>query len=679
MSIPEKKSRRQLSDVVPTAFDGIQANFCRDPECQNFGVPPRRLDADAENPHSDKFGAYKLFGAVGETVLMCSSCLRQTELTSNEALSREIHRLRTANGILASESCPSKYCSNHHRSVSDFPDHYYNDGVTPSGAPRRGCKSCGKRFTLGDHRRAKRGRKSKRGRKVKRGGMVNKDIVRDLVNRSALNAIMRKLELPPSTLYERINHIHERMVAFEAFKLRALRSPGWKRKYYALATDAQDSKINWTSRHRRVQIQLSTISTAENITGFVLRTDVNFDPTTGDVVERFVALLEQGDFDIPERLGDSHRFVMPSFLRAVADVLRSKENFSKLSRDRRDELLNEIETRFPEVDLEEAVGADRPAKGALISKTYTAAAHFRLILEMLPADAEMHLMSDPEGSFVRAVPMGYVDAIKEQRADFAFVYFDKELSNPKKKARVATYKRLLQQFLEEIGSAEDITSLRRAFIARYANRLPDRAHNVWAEWWALPTATMSEPDKHVGIAYQRTPGTPDEIEARRLDLLDRSSLHAVDSFFNVMRQRVSYLHRAGMSRTSNEHYNAFQPYQPSQLQKIVDIARIYFNWCEARPFRVSRKFSSTDPQPHDPMHDKLDNLYEEHMRRTRREDYSTPAMRMHLATAPIALETILNTDWRTKLATSQRHKGRLKKSSRMRPRRSGAEASQPAA
>jgi hypothetical protein len=58
------------------------------------------------------------------------------------------------------------------------------------------------------------------------------------------------------------------------------------------------------------------------------------------------------------------------------------------------------------------------------------------------------------------------------------------------------------------------------------------------------------------------------------------------------------------------------------------------------------------------MHDKLDNLYEEHMRRTRREDYSTPAMRMHLATVPIALETILNTDWRAKLATSQRHKGR---------------------
>jgi hypothetical protein len=97
------------------------------------------------------------------------------------------------------------------------------------------------------------------------------------------------------------------------------------------------------------------------------------------------------------------------------------------------------------------------------------------------------------------------------------------------------------------------------------------------DWWSVPIATMYEPNKNVGIFYQRTRGTEDDIENRRLELLDRTSLHAVDSYFNVMRQRVSYLHRAGKSRASNEHYNAFQPYQPAMLQKIVDISRIYFN------------------------------------------------------------------------------------------------------
>jgi hypothetical protein len=68
-----------------------------------------------------------------------------------------------------------------------------------------------------------------------------------------------------------------------------------------------------------------------------------------------------------------------------------------------------------------------------------------------------------------------------------------------------------------------------------------------------------------------------------------------------------------------------------------------------------------DPQPHDPMHDKLDNAFKEKKRQTKREEYTTPAMRMYLATVPVKLETILNTDWHAKLATSQRYKSRVKK------------------
>ena len=98
----------------------------------------------------------------------------------------------------------------------------------------------------------------------------------------------------------------------------------------------------------------------------------------------------------------------------------------------------------------------------------------------------------------------------------------------------------------------------------------------------------------------------------------------------------------------------------------MDISRIYFNWCEPRPFRVGRKFAPTDTQPHDAWHDKLDNLYEEQQRRNKREEYTTPAMQMYLAKGPVALETILNTDWHAKLATSQRYKIRAKKPSRTR-------------
>jgi hypothetical protein len=166
-------------------------------------------------------------------------------------------------------------------------------------------------------------------------------------------------------------------------------------------------------------------------------------------------------------------------------------------------------------------------------------------------------------------------------------------------------------------------------------------NSVPADWWTVPIATMYEPEKRVGIGYQRSIGTRDDMEKRRLVLLDRSSLHAVDSFFNVLRQRVSYFHRAGMSRSSGSFYNAFQPYRPKMVQKIVDIARVYFNWVEPRPFRLARKFKGLLPTEFDTSHQELETVHDDNGRQTRREEFSTPAMRMMLAKGPVRLETIL--------------------------------------
>lgn len=192
-----------------------------------------------------------------------------------------------------------------------------------------------------------------------------------------------------------------------------------------------------------------------------------------------------------------------------------------------------------------------------------AIAHFTLIAETLPADAELLLMSDPEGAFVSAEPVGFAAPLKDGRADLTFIRFNKELTNPKKRARVATFKRELETFVaQECDPSDDAATIRRAFIERHAVALDRRAMGVQADWWTVPIQTMYEPDKVVGIVYQRPIGTDDDRHRRQLELLDRSSLHAVDSAFNVLRQRVSYFHRAGMSPPSGSFYNAFQPYRP---------------------------------------------------------------------------------------------------------------------
>jgi hypothetical protein len=168
-------------------------------------------------------------------------------------------------------------------------------GKRPSKPRRKRCKAT---FTLSHHYRSARASAS------------NQAIIKDLVNRSALNAIVRKLGVKFTTVYDRIDFIDAQMAAFEAFKLRAPRKPGWKRKRYALAIDAQDHMVNWSSRDRRIGIQLSTISTADNFTGFIFRTDVSFDPTIGDVVKHFDKFFGAADISTAEGLDLSHRYVL---------------------------------------------------------------------------------------------------------------------------------------------------------------------------------------------------------------------------------------------------------------------------------------------------------------------------------------------------------------------------------
>jgi hypothetical protein len=634
-----RRPRRRLADVLPLPEPGLEVNFCRNTNCQNFGRPPDRNPSRKHNlPAEALLSRYILFKSKDETVIKCAICGRTSSMLSNAALVAEISRLRTANGVLMPEGCPTKDCENHTRPAVTYPAEYYAHGRTRSGTERLRCRRCLKTLTVGERRPRRRPKKAT--------APVNKDIVLDLVNRGALRAIMRKCGITADTLYDRIDFIHERMIAFEAFKLKKLRErKGKHRRHFALGTDMQDHQVNWGTRFRRYGIRVSAVCTADNYTGFVFRTDVNFDPTTGDVVPHFERLLKIGDFKVEGSLGLSHRYALPSFFRAVRFSLEMKRN--KTPED--SSLLAQLYALAPDLGSDTPTNITNPIKGVMISNMYTAIAHYMLIAETLPADADVHLMTDPDGNFVAAVPVGLRDLIKNEQADLTYVLFDKTLKTPEKQQRVGEYKIKHDVFAASCPPEWDATKIRHAFIDQYKHPLPPDYKGIRASWWKVPVQTMYEPDRCVGIFHQRTAETDDEHHDRFLELLDRSSLHAVDSFFNVMRQRVSFFHRAGLQRSSESFYNAFQPYNPDMVQKIVDIARVYFNWVEPRPFRLAEKFEAKIAKEHSSNTEMFEKLSDQNERKERRENKSTPAMRMFLAKNPMRLEAILYTDWKAKL------------------------------
>jgi hypothetical protein len=85
------------------------------------------------------------------------------------------------------------------------------------------------------------------------------------------------------------------------------------------------------------------------------------------------------------------------------------------------------------------------------------------------------------------------------------------------------------------------------------------------------------------------------------------------------------------------------------IQKIVDIARVYFNWVEPRPFRISRRFNPLAPTVFDSGHEHIETTDKEQTRSAWREKKSTPAMRLRLVDRPVRLDTILYGKWPDKL------------------------------
>lgn len=627
-----KSSKDRLLAIVPPEEGGVQANFCRTPGCKNFGVPPS--DLPSVKQRWGQHSPYTLTGSLGASLLKCWECERHSSLVSNRALSLELSRLRSKNGVLLSESCTNSVCANHRKPVNIHPGEYWSFGRTAAGKPRKRCRRCRTTVTTGLRHKSM----------TRRG--INKDIVLDLVNRASLNGILRKHGIGPKTLYERIDFIHEQMCAFEAAKLKALKNrTKFARHPFALATDSQDHMVNWLSRDRRIAVQLSCITTADNLSGFVFRSDLNFDPTIGDIVADFAKLLDAGEFDDPRRLGLIARYEAKAYFSALRHLLERRIDADKGDMEA-SRLLDELDKISPQVSSleDDDLTADNPISGVVVRKTYTAMAHFMLLHEMLPAEAQVHFSMDADGTSIAATMVAMPERFRRDSLDMTVVMFEKNLSNPKKRARVKAYKTKFLKFASGCD-LKKVMDIRRAFIE--ANKTPARPPNgIFGQFWNIPIQTMYEPNKVVGIVHQHRGIDADDDGLVQLELLDRASLHSADSFFSVLRKRFSFFDRGGQSRSTGTHYNPFQPYRPEMVQKIVDIARVYFNWCEPRPFRLVRDFQTLEQQLADSGHETVKAEVKAIRRRARREEFSTPAMRMKLARAPVRLETILYTDWR---------------------------------
>ncbi|WED22021.1 hypothetical protein L3Q72_00975 [Vibrio sp. JC009] len=96
------------------------------------------------------------------------------------------------------------------------------------------------------------------------------------------------------------------------------------------------------------------------------------------------------------------------------------------------------------------------------------------------------------------------------------------------------------------------------------------------DWFEHPIATMSEPKKKV-LAISQLSELEDEARA---DTYWRASLHPIDRFFMQIRRSINLFERPFTSANKDATWYGYAPYNPEMFQKLGDIYRVYYNYCE---------------------------------------------------------------------------------------------------
>jgi hypothetical protein len=138
------KGPNQLDERVPVEVGGIQVNFCKNPQCQNFGVPastqrqPRGKGAEERGRDT-----YSVVGSGrGTPMLRCSFCGQYPTIKSNKAIYEELSRFWKPFDTIAVLTCPNHACPNHYIDTAQGKTHYQSFGRTKAGSIRYRCKAC---------------------------------------------------------------------------------------------------------------------------------------------------------------------------------------------------------------------------------------------------------------------------------------------------------------------------------------------------------------------------------------------------------------------------------------------------------------------------------------------------------------------------------------------------------
>lgn len=576
-------------------------------------------------------------------------------------LDEEISRLRNHNGVLDGPACgacgtrflacPEEFSlKGAHQRTKDSKGR----PIANKGAPRsirvlhKPCKGQrGARITITlPHERQK---TSKDNLRIL-NALMNSAGILDVQRIVGATATGQKIGI--SRIYDRIWWFEQVSLAYEREMLKRWRAKihkSGKRLEHRLSHDDLVLTVNWETATDRRNTQLNCAVTADARSGYVYRLDVDFDPRVAPLdMFNETYLDDQGK---PRNLKKQYpgtkfgfapmfswqrptgRLHEPQFFAAGVNEL---ETFLYKARRKVPQKTIEQRAAFAELELriegeierlrligEEWFGfqseketARGSFNGMTVRDTYTKAAHFVLLKEMLPP-GQIVLTTEQEPTLPSILPHVFHDEIQRDEFTWLAMTFNKKAKKPDILRKVNAYRENRWEFHDNgmhdgrFTLETDQEAVTKAFIAdrlknavsRRRNATPFPHSNYQVPlfpkiWIKSPTQASGEIDKVVGfpvvakalrrqlkeLPFNKQDLDPD-LREELSELIYKATLQPASTFMNSLRERLSPAARAGSggARVGGSYIQG-AIFNPRTLIALLNIFRVSYNYFELRTY-----------------------------------------------------------------------------------------------
>lgn len=562
---------------IPLEVAGIQVNFCKNPNCANFGIPassekqPRGPGAGERGRDSYTVTGSTHGGKVSTPVLTCLRCNETPPIKSNQGVHEERERM-AAYLVVPEPSCPGESCPNRGVGVNLKKGRYQSFGTTAAGAPRFRCLLCKKTFSVNVNKPAKNHQLPHK----------NSEVYNMLVNSVPMRRICKIAGISQKTLYDKIRFIHRQTMAFVARRERRLLTGEVRLEKLYLSVDRQDHMVNWTNRKDKRQTQFQAVGAADNDSSYVFAIHLNYDPSLlPEVVE--MEAVGGGDYELKGPFRRHARlWLLGEYAPAVVEKLRTAGIRQDGGTQSLQQSISQIyQEAVARTDVEAcdlpAEYTRFPVKGMQVHAEYTLYGHFYFLRDLLRHTSKLRFFLDQESGIRSACLAAFQDRILARECDAFYVSINKTMTNDEKERAMRDVDREIRKLGEEYPYDLTATSLRLMHIARAIRKR--NPMGPWRDMWVdVLTRIKSEPEKKVCHLTDFNDYDDNHLAA----LMDKVSLHGIDRFFAQVRNSLSLLARAPSS-VSNAGRVWYQrnAYDPEVAAMLLDIYRVHYNYLEA--------------------------------------------------------------------------------------------------